>query len=307
MRSLVLLGIVGLVAQLVDGSLGMAYGVTSSTMLLAVGVAPAAASAAVHFSEIGTTLISGASHWKFGNVDWRTVGILAVPGGVGAFLGATALANIDGEVAEPWVALLLLSLGVYVLYRFLRLGGRRPQFKPHPSPLFLVPMGAVAGIVDALGGGGWGPVGTTSLLSSGRLEPRKVVGSIDTSEFVVAVGASAGFLMALGSEGVNFGWAGALLAGGVIAAPFAAWLVRHLPARVLGVAAGGFIVVTNVLTTLESWAGLDTETSSTRLVATWAILLSIWAALVAYAVRAERKSKQELAASGAATNEAELV
>jgi uncharacterized membrane protein YfcA len=306
MRSLVLLGLVGLVAQLVDGSLGMAYGVTSSTAMLAVGIAPAAASAAVHLSEVGTTVVSGASHWKFGNVDWRTVGILAVPGGVGAFLGATALSNIDGEAAEPWVALLLLSLGVYVLYRFLRLGGRRPQFKPHPSPLFLIPMGAVAGLVDALGGGGWGPVGTTSLLSSGRLEPRKVVGSIDTSEFVVAVGASVGFLAALGSGGVNFAWAGALLAGGVVAAPFAAWLVRHLPARVLGVAAGGFIVVTNLMTALETWAGIDTEQASGGLVVAWAVLLSSWAALVAYAVRAERKSKQELDATVSAEAEAEM-
>jgi uncharacterized protein len=292
MRSLVLLGLVGLVAQLVDGSLGMAYGVTSSTAMLAVGIAPAAASAAVHLSEVGTTVVSGASHWKFGNVDWRTVGILAVPGGVGAFLGATALSNIDGEAAEPWVAVLLLSLGLYVLYRFLRLGGRRPQFKPHPSPVFLVPMGLVAGLVDAIGGGGWGPVGTTSLLSSGRLEPRKVVGSIDTSEFVVAVGASIGFFAALGSEGVNLAWAGALLAGGVVAAPFAAWLVRHLPARVLGVAAGGFIVVTNLLTALEAWTGLDTEQSSSGLLVAWVMLLSVWAALVAYAVRAERKSRR---------------
>src|SRR6187200_2025750 len=107
-RSLILLAIVGATAQLVDGSLGMAYGVTSSTLLLATGVAPAAASAAVHFSEIGTSLISGFSHYKLGNVDWRTVGILAVPGFVGAFAGATLLSNVDGESAEPWVAGLLL-------------------------------------------------------------------------------------------------------------------------------------------------------------------------------------------------------
>jgi len=307
MRSLVLLGLVGLVAQLVDGSLGMAYGVTSSTAMLAVGIAPAAASAAVHLSEVGTTVVSGVSHWKFGNVDWRTVGILAVPGGIGAFLGATALSNLDGDAAEPWIAVLLLSLGVYVLYRFLRLGGRRPQFKPHPSPLFLVPMGLFGGLVDAIGGGGWGPVGTTSLLSSGRLEPRKVVGSIDTSEFVVAVGASIGFLAALGTAGVNLAWAGALLAGGVVAAPFAAWLVRHLPARVLGVAAGGFIVMTNLLTALEGWTDFDTETASTQLVATWAVLISLWVILVGYAVRAERRSKRQQAEAGAASAEAELV
>jgi uncharacterized protein len=293
MRNLVLLGLVGLVAQLVDGSLGMAYGVTSSTMLLAVGVAPAAASAAVHLSEVGTTLVSGAAHWKFGNVDWRTVGILAIPGGVGAFFGATFLSGLDGDVAKPWVAVLLTALGLYVLYRFLRLGGRRPQFKSRPSALFLAPMGVVAGVMDAIGGGGWGPVGTTSLLSSGRLEPRKVVGSIDTSEFVVAVGASLGFLVGLGSQGINFAWALALLAGGVIAAPIAAWIVRHLAARVLGVAAGGFIVLTNAQTMLESWFGLD-ETSTTGWVIIGALAM-VWVSLIGSAVSAERASRRRAA------------
>ena len=205
MRKLIVLGFVGLLAQLIDGSLGMAYGVTSSTLLLAAGVAPAAASAAVHFSEIGTSLVSGFSHHKLGNVDWRTVSILAVPGFVGAFAGATFLASLDGDAAKPWVAGLLLALGAYVIWRFLRLGGRRPQFKTRPSAFFLAPMGVVGGALDAIGGGGWGPVGTTSLLSSGRLEPRKVVGSIDTSEFVVAVGGSLGFLIALGSPGHRLG------------------------------------------------------------------------------------------------------
>ena len=300
MRSLVLLAFVGLVAQLVDGSLGMAYGVTSSSLLLAVGMAPAASSAAVHFSEIGTTLVSGAAHWKFGNVDWRTVGILAVPGGVGAFAGATFLSSVDGDTAKPWVSLLLTALGAYVLYRFLRLGGRRPQFKGRPSAWFLTPMGVVAGVVDAIGGGGWGPVGTTSLLSSGRLEPRKVVGSIDTSEFVVAIGASAGFLVALGSQGINFAWVLALLAGGVVAAPVAAWVVRHLAARVLGVAAGGFIILTNTKTMLEGWFGFE-ETSTTLWVIV-AALATVWVSLVAGAVLAERASKRreaEAAAEGA--------
>ena len=174
MRKLIVLAFVGLLAQLIDGSLGMAYGVTSSTLLLAAGVAPAAASAAVHFSEIGTSLVSGFSHHKLGNVDWRTVSILAVPGFVGAFAGATFLASLDGDTAKPWVAGILLGLGIYVIWRFLVLGGRRPTFKARPSAAFLAPMGVVGGALDAIGGGGWGPVGTTTLLSSGRLEPRKV-------------------------------------------------------------------------------------------------------------------------------------
>ncbi len=283
MRNLIVLGFVGLLAQLIDGSLGMAYGVTSSTLLLATGIAPAAASAAVHFSEIGTTLISGISHHTLGNVDWRTVSIIAVPGGIGAFAGATFLSSIPGDTATPWVALLLLLLGVYVVWRFLRLGGRRPQFPGKVSAFFLAPLGVVAGLMDAIGGGGWGPVGTTSLLSSGRLEPRKVVGSIDTSEFVVAIGGSLGFLFALGSQGINFGYAGALLVGGVIAAPFAAWLVRLLAARVLGVAAGGFIILTNAKTVLESLGA-----SGYSVLAVTVVLAVVWISMIVWAVKQER-------------------
>jgi hypothetical protein len=294
-RKLIVLGFVGLLAQLIDGSLGMAYGVTSSTLLLAAGVAPAAASAAVHFSELGTSLVSGASHHKFGNVDWRTVSILAVPGFVGAFLGATLLSNMDAAVAKPVVAVILLSLGFYVVYRFLRLGGARPTFKGRPSVAFLAPMGLVAGTLDAVGGGGWGPVGTTSLLSSGRLEPRKVVGSIDTSEFVVAVGASLGFLFGLGSAGINWGYAGALLVGGVIAAPIAAWLVRHLAARVLGTAAGGLIILTNSKTLLEA-VGVP----GVGVAVTAAVVFVLWVSAIVWAVKQERLSR------ATARDEAEL-
>jgi uncharacterized membrane protein YfcA len=284
---LILLAIVGAVAQLVDGSLGMAYGVTSSTLLLATGVAPAAASAAVHFSEIGTTLVSGFSHHKLGNVDWRTVGIIAVPGGLGAFAGATFLSSIPGDTAKPWVAGLLLGLGVYVVYRFLALGGRRPTFQGKLSAAFLAPLGVVAGLMDAIGGGGWGPVGTTSLLSSGRLEPRKVVGSIDTSEFVVAVGGSLGFLFALGKQGIDFRVAAALLVGGVVAAPFAAWLVRHLAPRVLGVAAGGLIVLTNIDTIVKAFGGTGAVELAVALV-----VAVVWVTLVAWAVKQERLARE---------------
>jgi len=292
MRNLIVLGFVGLLAQLVDGSLGMAYGVTSSTLLLAAGIAPAAASAAVHFSEIGTTLVSGFAHHKLGNVDWRTVSIIAVPGGIGAFAGATALSSIDGDTAKPWVAGLLLGLGVYVIWRFVALGGRRPTFKGQLSKRFLAPLGLVAGTMDAIGGGGWGPVGTTSLLSSGRLEPRKVVGSIDTAEFLVAVGGSLGFLYALGSQGINFGYAGALLVGGVIAAPFAAWLVKHMPARVLGVAAGGLIVLTNSQTILGA-VGLTGRALGLAAI----VVGAAWVALIVWAVKQERRSVAELEVS----------
>lgn len=286
MRKLIVLGVVGLIAQLIDGSLGMGYGVTSSTLLLAAGVAPAAASAAVHFSEIGTSLVSGASHHKFGNVDWRTVSILAIPGFIGAFLGATLLSHMDAAIAKPLVSVILLALGFYVVYRFLRLGGARPTFKGRPTVAFLAPMGLVAGTLDAVGGGGWGPVGTTSLLSSGRLEPRKVVGSIDTSEFVVAIGASLGFLFGLGSAGINWGYAGALLAGGVIAAPIAAWLVKRLAARVLGVAAGGMIILTNSKTLLEA-VGVP----GVGVAVTAAVVFVAWITGIVWAVKQERISR----------------
>jgi uncharacterized protein len=285
MRKLLVLGFVGLLAQLVDGSLGMAYGVTSSTLLLAVGVAPAAASAAVHFSEIGTSLVSGFSHHRLGNVDWRTVSILALPGFVGAFVGATFLVSLPAETAKPWVAGILLALGGYVVWRFLVLGGARPTFRRRPGVRMLVPIGLVGGTLDSIGGGGWGPVGTTTLLSSGRLEPRKVIGSIDTSEFVVAVGGSLGFLLALGSQGILWSYAMALLAGGVIAAPIAAWLVRVLPARVLGVAAGGLIILTNSRTIAESLGATGATVAATA-----ALVFVLWVAGIVWAVRQERRA-----------------
>lgn len=287
MQNLLILAVVGFFAQLVDGSLGMAYGVTSSTLLLAAGIAPAAASAAVHFSEIGTTVASGISHHKLGNVDWRTVRIIAIPGGIGAFAGATLLSNSDGNAAKPWVAFLLLGLGIYVMWRFLVLGGRRPTFRGGVSGWFLAPLGLVAGTMDAIGGGGWGPVGTTTLLSTGRLEPRKVVGSIDASEFIVAIGGSVGFLLALGSQGIEWGFALALLVGGVIAAPFAAWLVRHMAPRLLGTAAGGMIILTNSRTILMS---VSVEGAPVAVIMVG--LLAGWLTLVAWVIRVERAASR---------------
>lgn len=287
MRNLIILGVVGLVAQLVDGSLGMGFGVTSSTLLIAAGIAPAIASASIHFAEVGTTLISGFSHHKMGNVDWRTVGILAVPGGVGAFFGAHFLVSLPADVAKPWVAGLLFSLGLYVIWRFLVLGGRRPEFKGKLSAAFLAPVGLVGGTLDAIGGGGWGPVGTTSLLSSGRLSPRLAVGSVSASEFVVAVGGSLGFLSALGSAGINVGFVVALLAGGVVAAPLAAWLVKHLPSRVLGVAAGGLILLTNSQTVLESAGATGSLLGAAALA-----LAVVWVGLIVWAVKQERVARR---------------
>jgi hypothetical protein len=293
MRNLIVLGVAGLVAQLVDGSLGMGFGVTSSTLLIAAGVAPAMASASIHFAEVGTTLLSGFAHHKMGNVDWRTVGILAVPGGAGAFFGAHFLVSLPADVAKPWVSALLFLLGVYVIWRFLVLGGRRPEFSGRLSAAFLVPVGLVGGTLDAIGGGGWGPVGTTSLLSSGRLSPRKAVGSVSASEFVVAVGGSLGFLTALGEAGIRVGFVVALLLGGMLAAPLAAWLVKTLAARVLGVAAGGLILLTNSQTLLEALGAPGLVLASVALV-----LAVVWVVLITLAVRQERRARStERAAS----------
>ena len=288
MRQLILLALVGLGAQLVDGSLGMAYGVTSTTLLLAIGTNPAAASATVHLAEIGTTLASGLAHWRFGNVDWKVVARIGIPGAAGAFAGATFLSSLSTELAEPVMSLLLLALGIYLLVRFTTSGISRRHLGKPLRKRFLAPLGLLAGFVDATGGGGWGPVGTPAILASGRLEPRKTIGSIDTSEFLVAIAASLGFLFGLGSKGIDFSWVLALLIGGVIAAPIAAWLVRHIPPRVLGSAVGGIIILTNVRTLLRSdWL----DASDAVRYPVYAVIYVVWAAALAYSVRQYRAER----------------
>jgi uncharacterized membrane protein YfcA len=262
--------------------------VTSTTLLLAMGTNPALASATVHLSEIGTTLMSGASHWRFGNVDWKVVAKIGVPGAIGSFLGATVLSNLSTEVAEPAMSLILLGLGLYVMSRFTFRGMPKGNLGKPLRKRFLAPLGLVAGFLDATGGGGWGPVGTPALLASGRMEPRKVIGSIDTSEFLVAIAASLGFLFSLGSQGLDWGWVLAFLLGGLVAAPVAAWLVRLVPPRVLGSAVGGVIIVTNVRTLLKSdWVGASGAVS----ISAYVLLYALWAAALTYSIRAYRKEK----------------
>jgi uncharacterized protein len=289
LRNLVVLAIVGLVAQLVDGSLGMAYGVTSTTLLLAIaGLTPALASTVVHISEVGTTLASGVSHWRFGNVDWSKIAWLAIPGGIGAFLGATVLVRfIDAAMAEPVVAIFLFLLGAYVLARFaFNRTTNVVQNLPIPRA-FLSPLGLIAGFLDAVGGGGWGPISTPTLLSSGRMEPRKVVGTVDTSEFIVALAASIGFLISLSFAQVPWSMVGVLLGGGLVAAPIAAWIVRHLNARVLGTAVGGFILLVNANTFLEA-VGLDPALN----VFVYGAILTVWITALYFAYAAIRRERE---------------
>lgn len=286
MRKLLVLALVGLAAQLVDGALGMAYGLTSSTLLLLAGVAPAAASASVHLAEVGTTLAAGVAHWRFGNVDWRVVGRIAGPGALGAFAGATFLSALSTAAAAPWMAAILFTLGAYLLVRFarpLRTVRRAGRLRGR----FLGPLGLVAGFVDATGGGGWGPVATPALLVTGRLEPRRVIGSVDTAEFLVAGAASVGFLIGLGSEGFLLPMVLALLAGGLIAAPVAAWLVRLVPAQLLGAVVGGVIVLTNARTLMHA---LDLG-GGVRPVG-YALLAFAWGVAFAFALRALLRARR---------------
>jgi uncharacterized membrane protein YfcA len=251
MRRLLTFALAGLFGQLVDGALGMAFGVTCSTVLLTNGVNPAISSASVHLAEIGTTFTAGVSHWRFGNVSWPLVAKIAVPGAAGAFVGATVLSSLGAPWLEGAVAVILLGLGALVIYRSVK-GHLRGGTKAATSlrARFLAPLGLGAGFLDAVGGGGWGPVATPTLLTAGRVEPRYVIGSVSTSEFFVTTAASAGFLVGLQGEGVNAAFVLALMAGGVVAAPLAALLVRRIDASSLGVVVGTLLLVVNARTLL---------------------------------------------------------
>ena len=289
MPALIVLIVIGFLAQLVDGALGMAYGATSSTMLLAYGLSPATASASVHLAELGTTAVSGVSHWRFGNVDWRTVRRIGIPGAIGAFLGAVVLSSISAEIARPWMAGLLRALGVYILVRFTVFGAPRPRGRRYIRGRYLAPLGLGAGFVDATGGGGWGPVATPTILATGKYEPRKVIGSVDTSEFLVALAASIGFLLTLGSQGVAFKYVAALLIGGVAAAPLAAWLVRHVTPSLLGASVGGLILVTNMRTMFAVY-GVDSSVREP----VYAVLAAIWITALAVVVLRLKRGGQPL-------------
>lgn len=191
MQKLIVFAIIGFFAQLIDGALGMAYGVTSTSLLLMFGIAPAVASASVHLAEVVTTAASGFSHARFGNVDKYTVSRLTLPGAIGAFVGACFLSNLPGDVIKPYISLFLFSLGVYILLRFI-IQKQIVTSNTRMSSKQLIPLGLFAGFIDSTGGGGWGPITTPVLLARGN-EARKVIGSVDTSEFPVALAATIGF------------------------------------------------------------------------------------------------------------------
>jgi uncharacterized membrane protein YfcA len=234
-----LLAAIGFFAQIADGALGMAFGVISSSAMLAMGLPPAHASAIAHTAEIFTTATSGASHVYFRNVDWRLVLRLGVAGVVGAVAGAWFLSNIDGNLARPFVAAYLLVIGILILLKaFRRAPQRDPAFSIAP------PLGLVGGFLDASGGGGWGPVVTSTLIGSGQA-PRTVVGSVNTTEFFIASAAAATFFVELGASPVYE--LAALVLGGVVAAPFGGWVVKHVSPRVLMILVGALVIL------LASW------------------------------------------------------
>jgi len=226
---------VGFFAQVVDGALGMAYGVTATTFLLAAGASPAAASASVHIAEIFTTGVSGISHAKFGNVNKQLFVRLLVPGILGAVLGAVLVTQVDGAMFKPFVSAYLLLLGIYILskaFRQLRLRTRAPK---HVGKLALF-----GGFVDAAGGGGWGPVVTTTLVSSGN-DPRTTIGSVNFAEFFLAFASAAVFALLM--ETNTWPIIAGLVFGGLFAAPFAALLCKKLHAKTLLILVGTLISV----------------------------------------------------------------
>jgi uncharacterized membrane protein YfcA len=213
---------IGFAAQLVDGALGMAFGQISSTMLISMGVPPAAASAGVHTAETFTTAVSGVSHVLHRNVDWRLFFRIAIPGVIGGVIGAYVLSNIDAGTAKPIVLAYLAALGLYLLYRGImhRHNEREPKV--------VAPLGLAGGFLDAAGGGGWGAVVTSNLLVQGS-SPRKTIGTVNTAEFFLTVTISATFIATLGWEAFTVATLG-LLIGGVMAAPFGAWIAKRVDA-----------------------------------------------------------------------------
>ncbi|MGO3049839.1 sulfite exporter TauE/SafE family protein [Staphylococcus casei] len=301
MHKLFIFALAGFLAQLIDGSLGMGFGASSSSILLTFGVAPAIASATIHFSEIATTAASGTSHLKFENVHKPTLIKLAIPGAITAFIGAAFLSNIHSNLIKPFIAVFLLTMGLYILYQFLF--KRNEQLSDDINPdkggrFSMVPQGAVAGFLDAVGGGGWGPVNTPLLLAQKKLEPRYAIGTVSASEFFVTLSASLGFIIFLGWSQINWGLVVSLSVGGMLAAPIAAWFVKILPMNILAVCVSGLIIFTNSSSLLSVFS-----TSTTLSVTIKIALIIIWIGLITFALYQNKKLPFSLSKKKANVNE----
>jgi uncharacterized membrane protein YfcA len=255
--ALVIFFIIGFFAQFIDGTVGMGYGAFSASLLIGMGIMPALASASIHTAEIFTTLFSGISHLKFGNVKKEWLLLLIIPGAVGGGLGAWFLASIPGDTMKPFVAGFLIIMGAIMLYRFIptkkaskpsRLSKAlsSPRFSSKKIPI----LGFIAAFFDAVGGGGWGPIATPGLILTENEEPRKVVGTVNLAEFFITIVIAATFFFTLGAGEYDWRMIGMLLIGGVIAAPIAAYLCKRLPARILGILVGAVLVAYNLRTLL---------------------------------------------------------
>ncbi|MDK1494374.1 sulfite exporter TauE/SafE family protein [Sinorhizobium sp. 7-81] len=253
MEDFLLFAVVGFLAQAVDGALGMAYGVISSTVLLAFGVPPAQASASAHAAELFTTAASGSAHLYHRNIDWKLFRRL-IPFGVGGgMIGAFVLTWFEGDQVKPFVTAYLAIIGSWLLYRSFH------RIPTKPVRLRIVaPLGAAAGFLDAAGGGGWGPVATTGLLGAGG-QPRFVIGTVNASEFLIALSVSVSFLaaIAIGHWEIGDGIyayltsVAGLILGGVLAAPLAGWMVKTLPEKMLLRLVGSLITLLAGYQTLE--------------------------------------------------------
>jgi uncharacterized membrane protein YfcA len=230
--------IVGFIAQLIDGALGMAYGVSSTTFLLSLGVSPAVASASVHTAEVFTTAVSGASHWKLGNVDKQLVKRLLIPGVLGGIVGAYILTSIPANVIKPFIAFYLVIMGIRILWKVIK---RSTPVRTEMAPKRLIPLASAGGFFDAIGGGGWGPIVTSTLVANGH-HPRFTIGSVNLSEFFVTLAEAATFFTLLGV--VHWQVIVGLLIGGVLAAPMAAFACKKIPCRALMLIVG--LVITGL-------------------------------------------------------------
>lgn len=238
---------VGFVAQMIDGALGMAYGVSSNTFLLSIGIPPAAASASVHMAEVVTTGVSGISHWRLGNLDKSLIKRLLIPGVIGGVAGAYLLTAINGDVIKPYISAYLLIMGIVILVKAFNLNGEHREVTSHISIL-----GLIGGFFDAIGGGGWGPIVTTTLVARGK-NPRYAIGSVNFSEFFVTLAESITFVLTL-AFGQYWQTILGLLVGGVIAAPLAATMTKKIPTKVLMFLVGVVIIVLSIRTIYNALA-----------------------------------------------------
>jgi uncharacterized membrane protein YfcA len=259
---LFIVALAGFFAAMVDGALGMGFGPTSSSILLSTGLSPAAVSTTVNLAKVATGMVSGVAHWRFRNVDRRLVLQLAIPGCLGALIGVTVLNNVDGDQLKPILAVILLLVGLRILVRFSRPLPVTPVAEPDATDANTPPELDEPGVVLVAGAGGvtnglvgaWGPVVTPYLLHKG-LAPRFAIGSVNTAEVAVATVSAVSLIASIGNDGMDLGIALAMLGGGVLAAPLAAMVVRHLPPRALGVAVAGLLLATNARE-LAGWADL---------------------------------------------------